>query len=291
MKEITILSGKGGTGKTSLTAALASVAKNCVFADIDVSASDLHLILDPDIREQHDFLGGWLVSIDPDKCTGCQVCESHCRFDAIHTNNDGTCSIDPHRCEGCRLCERICPEDAITSEQNKDNYWFISSTRFGTLVHAKLTPGEENSGKLVTRVRKQARDIAKEVQADFILNDGPPGTGCSTIASLTGADQVIMVLEPSKSALHDAERLLKLIDSFSLPVYAILNKWDINLRLTKEIEIFLKRHSIPLLAKIPFNEDMVRAMLEGKTIVEYEPGSKSASQIKSIWNQIQTQAN
>lgn len=291
MKEITILSGKGGTGKTTITAALASVASNSVLADSDVDAADMHLILHPEIKERHNFKSGWVASIDVDTCTDCQLCTTHCRFDAIHYNAQKELYINPYQCEGCRLCERICPAKAIHSVQKDNNHWFVSSTRFGTLVHAEMAPGEENSGKLVTQVRKIAHEIAQRSKADFILNDGPPGLGCSAISSLTGTDLVLLVLEPSRSALQDAERLLDLIHSFELPVYAILNKWDISPEQAEEIENFLRRHKVPLLAKLPFGESVVKAMIEGKTIVEYQPDSMQAKQIKSIWEQIRLLQN
>ncbi len=284
MKEITILSGKGGTGKTSITAAIAAVTENSVFCDNDVDAADLHLLLKPEIKEEHIFLGGWLAKIDNEKCTECGICTDYCRFDAIHVNDNGEYSINPFQCEGCRLCERVCPVKAITSEQSSNNHWYVSATRFGMLVHAKMGPGEENSGKLVTRVRKRAKEIATKTNAKFIINDGPPGIGCAAISSLSGTDMALIVIEPTKSGLHDAERLIRLIHSFHIKAFAIINKYDINHDMEIKIEKYLESNDIQLLAKLPFDRKMVEAMIEGKTIVEYSPDSILSNKIKSLWN-------
>lgn len=287
MKEITILSGKGGTGKTSITAALASLASQAVFCDNDVDAADLHLIMKPTIREEHTYLGGWTATIDKDLCTDCGICSDICRFDAIHRNGDGQLEINPFSCEGCRLCERLCPVQAISSAQSTNNSWYVSDTRFGTLVHAKMGPGEENSGKLVSEVRKKAKELAIEGDARYLINDGPPGIGCAAISSLTGTDLVLMVIESTISGLHDASRLHELIDSFSIPTYALINKYDINLSSTAAIEEFLKEKSIPLLGKIPFDERMVEAMIEGKTIVEFNKSLETSKVIIGAWNKLE----
>ncbi len=283
MKEITILSGKGGTGKTTITAALASVAEKCVFCDSDVDAADLHLILQPEIREENIFYSAWLPKIDHDKCTNCGTCVDYCRFDAIHSNENGDLTINPFQCEGCRLCERLCPSDAICSERSSNNRWFVSETRFGTLVHAKMGPGEENSGKLVTQVRKRAKEIAQENKLDYIISDGPPGIGCATISSLSGANLVLIVMEPTKSGLHDAERLIELIQSFNISAFAIINKYDMNTDVSDKIQKYLKTKHIRLLTKIPFDKEMVEAMIEGKTIVEYNPDSIISEKVNEVW--------
>lgn len=285
MKEFTVLSGKGGTGKTSLTAALASVATNTVFCDNDVDAADLHLILHPTIEQTENFISGWKATIHPDKCSNCQVCISYCRFGAIRAGKDSPV-INPFQCEGCRLCERICPEEAITSEQSSANYWYVSDTRFGKLVHAHMGPGEENSGKLVTQVRKVAKEIAREKQAHYVLNDGPPGIGCATIASLTGTGSVLLVIEPTKSGLHDVERLVELIGAFHIKTFAVINKADIHVEMAVQIESFLERNNIPLLAKIDFDENMVKSMNQGLSIVEYQPGGRIAKQIQQVWEKL-----
>ncbi len=286
MKEIVVLSGKGGTGKTSITAALASVAENAVFCDNDVDAADLHLIFSPKVKESNVFLGAWLAEIDPEKCTGCGICADKCRFEAIHPNEEGLFSVNEFQCEGCRLCEKVCPADAISSMQSDKNHWFISETRFGTLVHARMGPGEENSGKLVAEVRKNARTIAEAEGRDYIINDGPPGIGCAVISSLTGADAALLVIEPTKSGLHDAARLLELIQNFGIKVYALVNKFDINEEVTTEIEEFLTTKDVPLLAKIPFDKTVVEAMTVGKNIVEYAPDNSISNKMKKVWEKV-----
>ena len=286
MKDITILSGKGGTGKTCITAALATVAHNAVFCDNDVDAADLHLLFDPEIKETHTFLGAWEPSIDEAKCTQCGLCQEVCRFNAIHSREDGLLEINKYQCEGCRLCERVCPHEAITSQKSTNNQWFVSGSRFGPLVHAHMGPGEENSGKLVTRIRKKAREIATTTEADFIVNDGPPGIGCATIASITGAHATLVVIEPTHSGLHDAQRLIELIQSFKIPVFAIINKHDLNLEVAQKIKEYLEQLSIPLVAQIPFEPKMVKAMIDQKTIVEFEPGGEIAQQIQRVWKTI-----
>jgi len=280
VKEITIISGKGGTGKTSVAAALATIGNNPVLCDADVDAADLHLILEPKILEEHVFEGAWIASIDQDRCTSCGICTEYCRFDAIEVNASGHKSINPYKCEGCRLCERICPHGAIFSEKSKNNFWYVSETRAGIMTHAYMGPGEENSGKLVTQVRKKAREIASESGAPIILTDGPPGTGCAAISSITGTDVVLLVIESSRSSLHDARRIIELVRKFNIPVYAVLNKFDIHKKTSIEIERFLASQSIPLLGKLPFDDTVVMAMVAGKSISEYDPDSK-ISQILS----------
>ncbi len=286
MKEITILSGKGGAGKTSVAAAIASVAKNAVFCDNDVDAADLHLIFNPEIKERYDFDSGTVAVIDPDVCTNCGICVEHCHFDAIHPNAIEQLEVNPFQCEGCRLCERVCPEGAIESVYNNNNHWFVSNTRFGTLVHAKMGPGEENSGKLVTEIRKKAKEIATQINADFIINDGPPGIGCSAIASITGTDAVLMVIEPTLSGLHDAKRLVELVNTFNIPVFAVINKFDLNREITEKVKNYLDENSISLVGKIPFANEMVESMVNEKTIIEYAPDNKISKEFYSIWEKI-----
>lgn len=284
MKEITILSGKGGTGKTSVTAALGSIAENTVYCDNDVDAADLHLIFHPTIDEKHTFTSGLKAIINTEKCSQCNICVERCRFSAIQINENGNPYVNPFKCEGCRVCERLCPTGVIQTEKNNNNYWYVSSTRFGKMVHAKMGPGEENSGKLVTEVRKRAKEIAKESNSAFIINDGPPGIGCATIASLSGTDQVLIVTEPTKSGLHDVSRLVELIQSFEIPAYAIINKFDINPKVASEIKEYLKKQNIQVIAQLPFDKRMVEAMTEGKTIVEYKRNSEISEKINEIWN-------
>jgi len=286
MKEITVLSGKGGTGKTSIVAALASLAENAVFCDNDVDAADLHLILDPHILEEHQFDSGSKAFINTNVCIDCGLCEQHCRFDAIHRDKSGYLMVNPFQCEGCRLCERICPVEAITSEQYNNNSWFISDTRFGKLVHAKMGAGEENSGRLVTNIRSKAKEIAEQEKADYIISDGSPGIGCPVIASITGTDTVLLVIEPSLSGIHDARRLFELVKSFNIPTLALINKFDINPAITSQTMKFLNDNNITVTGKIPFDTRFVEAMVKGKTIIEYTPGSDLSLVLTSVWKQL-----
>ncbi len=286
MKEITILSGKGGTGKTTIASAIASVAKNAVFCDNDVDAADFHLILKPEILEEYTFIGGWQAGIDNEKCTNCGLCKKHCRFNAIHYKEEGGLYINPFQCEGCRLCERVCPQNAITSKQSNNNYWYVSDTRFGKFVHALMGPGEENSGKLVTQVRNRAKKIAEEIKADYVINDGPPGIGCAAISSITGTDAILLVIEPTKSGLHDIKRLIELIEEFGISVYSIINKYDINNEICSQIEKFLETKNIAVLSKIPFDKSFVEAMVQEKSIVEFNPESEISETIRTIWEKI-----
>ena len=279
MKEITVMSGKGGAGKTVISAALASVIKDAVLCDNDVDAPDLHLILSPDKKESHVFEGNYKAEIDIESCTACGICAENCRFDAIHLNKDGHYIVNEFQCEGCRLCERICPEQAITSEKSKNNSWFISNTRYGIMVHAQMGPGEENSGKLVTHIRKNAREKAAELNASFIINDGPPGIGCPAIAAITGTDIVLVVIEPSLSGLHDAQRLTELVKSFGIPVFAAINKSDLNNGITEKVKKYLSKEMILLLAEIPFSTEVLDSVANGKTITEHAPVSELSRQI------------
>jgi len=286
VKEITIISGKGGTGKTSITAALATCAKELTLCDSDVDAPDLHLIMQPEILTAYDFEGNWVAKIDQELCTNCGICAEYCRFDAISPDKDKHWEIHPFKCEGCRLCERICPSSAIKSKRSSQNSWFISHTRTGIMTHAKMGPGEENSGKLVTLVRQKAREVAIKGRSKYLLTDGPPGTGCATIASITGTDAALVVMEPSLSSLHDADRVFELVKGFKIPAFALLNKYDLHPELSQHIETFLQKSHVQLLGKIPFEEGMVEAMIEGKSIHEYDPYSRAAHTIASIWEKL-----
>lgn len=286
MKELTILSGKGGTGKTSITAALASLAQNAVLCDSDVDASDLHLILQPDLLQKEVFEGNYISEINPEICSQCGICQENCRFDAIHTNKNNEYYINPLQCEGCRLCERLCPENAISSEKSKNNSWMVSNTRFGKMVHAHMGAGEENSGKLVTEVRNKAKEIAKSENKEIIINDGPPGIGCPVISSLSGTSMVLLVIEPSKSGFHDIQRLIQLIRDFKIPMKAIINKYDIHLDLTAQIESFLQKENIPLIGKIEFDTAFVEAMIAGQSIIEYQNQSYNSNQLKNIYEEL-----
>nr|MDA3879268.1 4Fe-4S binding protein [Prolixibacteraceae bacterium] len=224
-----------------------------------------------------------IATIDAELCTNCGICFDHCHFDAIKIV-DSQHRVNPFQCEGCRLCERMCPEEAVTSEESLNNHWYVSDTRFGKMVHAKMGPGEENSGKLVAKVRERSKQIATEEHLDYIVNDGPPGIGCTAISSITGTNQILLVIEATKSGLHDAKRVVELARNFGIPTVAIINKYDLNENLSDEISTYLKSESIPLIAKIPFDRMIVEAMVHGQTIVEYSPESETSKQLKKVWD-------
>ena len=286
MKQITIISGKGGTGKTSIIAALASVAENAVIADCDVDAADLFLVLKPKILFENKYLGGKTAVIDYSKCTNCGICEDLCRFDAINTIENRV-TISEFSCDGCELCKRACPEDAISMIQSDSSRWFISDSRFGPMVYARLGIAEDNSGKLVTIVREEAKRIAKAKNKDFVIIDGPPGIACPVIASITGVDIAIIVTEPTQSGLHDLKRIVELVNNFNIKPLIILNKFDLNKEMTEVIEKYCKKTDIEIIAWIPFNRIFVDAMVNQQTIVEYNKFSELTNIIQSIWNKIQ----
>ncbi|MDP8289641.1 MAG: ATP-binding protein [Candidatus Susulua stagnicola] len=281
MKQIVIISGKGGTGKTVITASFAALAKNSVFADCDVDAADLHLLLTPKIKERNDFCSGVSAFIDKNKCNQCGLCVKLCRFDAISSDF----IIDPVSCEGCSFCGFACPQKAIEMKENLAGEWFISDTRFGPMAHAKLGVAEENSGKLVALVRKKAKEIAEEINADWVIIDGSPGIGCPVIASVSGVDCALVVTEPTLSGLHDAKRVIEMARHFKIPVLLVVNKYDLNIDMTEKIEEYCNEEKVPFIGKIGFDKTIVKAMVEGKTIIEYSEG-KSSKQIKEIWNKL-----
>jgi len=283
--EIVILSGKGGTGKTSITAAFASLADNAVFTDCDVDAADLHLILQPEIISEESFPGGSKAEINNAKCTSCGLCMELCRFDAIIMNN-GRYTIDEFTCEGCGLCVEACPEKAITKSENNNNNIYFAKSRFGPMVYGILGIGEENSGRLVSKVRKHAMNIALNNNIPLVLNDGPPGIGCPVISSVTGSKMVIAVTEPTLSGWHDLERLLELIGRFKTDIFVIINKYDLNPEMTVKIESGLKLRDINSFGKIAYDESFIHAMIQGKAINEYEPESATSKNLENIWKTI-----
>ncbi len=282
MRELVVLSGKGGTGKTSLTGAFASFSKKRVLCDADVDAADLHLLMSPEIKQKTDFMGGSLAIIDQDKCSQCGKCIELCRFNAISEEF----IVDPIDCEGCGVCVDFCPEVAIDFPIQKCGELYISETRFGDMAHARLGIAEENSGKLVTFVRTEARKVAETKGFDLILTDGPPGVGCSVIASVTGATAVLIVTEPTVSGLHDLERAVKLVNQFRVPIMICINKYDLNLNQTRIIEEFAKKKKITIAGKIPFNSAFTKAMVLGKTVFEYDSKSEVALAVRSLWDTI-----
>ena len=286
MKELTILSGKGGTGKTTVCAAFAALATNKVLSDCDVDAADLHLLLDPIIRHEEDFSGGRTPQIDYRLCMKCGHCQSLCRFEAIHREEDGSCVIDPLACEHCGLCALACPNHAIRMVDAVNGRWFISETGFGTLVHARLGIGEDNSGKLVTLVRREARRIAEREGAALLINDGPPGIGCPATAAITGTDVVLIVTEPTVSGLHDLRRVIGLCRHFRLPVLACINKFDINEAQTALIQQECRADSVPVVGLIPFEPAVSRALVARQTVVDFDCGPTTDA-VVATWERVQ----
>jgi MinD superfamily P-loop ATPase len=282
MKQIVVISGKGGTGKTVMTGAFASLAKNHVMADCDVDAADLHLLLQPEIKERHDFKSGLSASIDKKICQQCGKCIAACRFNAI----SDSFVIDHISCEGCGFCSHICLVNAIKMEENLAGEWFISETRFGPMVHAKLGIAEENSGKLVSLVRKQAKDLAEKGNYDWVIIDGAPGIGCPVIASLSGIDCAVVVTEPTLSGLHDALRVIEVTRHFNVPSKMVINKYDLNPEMSGKIEEHCKKNGITLIGKVRFDKTVVEAMVEGKTIMEYKD-TPVKGEIIRIWDKLQ----
>ncbi len=291
MHELVVISGKGGTGKTSLTAAFAALAPNAVLADCDVDAADLHLILKPDVRETHDFSGGKLAYIRSEKCIGCGECERVCRFEAVSLSGPGneivakTCAIDSVACEGCGVCVQFCPVSAIDFEDAINGQWFISDTRFGPMVHARLGTAEENSGKLVSLIRKQARQIATDRDRELLIVDGSPGIGCPVIASITGADLVLVVTEPTLSGRHDLERVAQLTAHFGIATAVCINKWDINPEVAADIEASVSEKGLLFAGRIDYDPAVTRAQVAEQTIIEYTQDGP-AKQVAAIWETI-----
>lgn len=282
MKELVILSGKGGTGKTSLTAAFAALAKNSILCDADVDAADLHLLMQPEVKEQTDFMGGSKAVIDPDLCTGCGTCRTLCRFDAISDRYE----VDPIRCEGCGVCVDFCPEQAIGFPVQRCGEWFVSDTRFGPMVHARLGIAEENSGRLVSLVRTKTRQLAEARGLELILTDGPPGIGCPVIAAIGGATALVIVVEPTVSGIHDMERVVDLAAHFRVPGMVIVNKFDLNVGMTEAIEQLAEKRNILVLGRVPFDPVFTRSMVQGQTLFEYGEESPTRRVVRDIWAKI-----
>ncbi len=286
MKEIVVISGKGGTGKTSFTASLAYLGgSDVVVVDCDVDAADMHLLLQPDFAKSEEFFSGELAVIDQAKCIKCGKCKEVCRFDAIPIINNKYI-VDPLSCEGCGYCARVCPVKAITNEDLNVGNWYISNTKINnTLVHAKLGIGADNSGKLVAKVKEEAKKIAVSTNKDYIIVDGSPGIGCPVVSSLSGANFVVLVTEPSASGLHDLKRVYELVKKFHIKAGCIINKADINKEKAEEVKSFLKEENIEYIADFPYDIDFTKAMIKGETIVEYDNGNLKNLVVES-WNKI-----
>ncbi len=292
MKEIVIISGKGGTGKTSITASFAYLAgKEAVIADCDVDAADMHILMQPEILQENDFYSGELAIIDENICTQCGKCFDVCRFDAVNII-DGIHTIDEISCEGCGYCSKVCPVNAIDDVPLKSGKWFISNSKVDSaFIHAKLDIGADNSGKLVAQVKNIAKEIATKYDKDYIIVDGSPGTGCPVVSSLSGASFVVLVTEPTVSGLHDLQRVYELVKKFHLPAGCIINKYDLNSEVTKQIIEFLNYENITHLANLPYSHDFTKAMVENKTIVESNDNNEIKQIITETWNKIKQIVN
>jgi MinD superfamily P-loop ATPase len=291
MKQLVILSGKGGTGKTSLAAAFAHLAHDgqhplqAVLADADVDAANLELVLCPERIETHDFIGGSVAMIDLDHCDGCGICEQICRFDAIQSTPDGY-HVDPIACDGCAACVYQCPEQAIQMQPHTVGQWYRSESRYGPLLHADLHPAQENSGKLVTIVKQNARLIAMDTCRQVVIVDGPPGIGCPVISAIAGADMVLVVTEPTSAGIHDMERVLQLAHHFRMPALICINKADIYPTGSDQIEKYCDEHHFKVVGSIPFDETVTRAMIDGEPVTVYQPRTPASLAISQIWLEV-----
>jgi MinD superfamily P-loop ATPase len=285
MKELVIISGKGGTGKTSIVAAFASLAVNKVLSDADVDAADLHLIMNPQATERHDFQAGHSAIINLERCTACGLCRDLCRYNAISEDY----IVNRLDCEGCGVCVYFCPEKAVDFPLKTCGEWYLSETRFGPMVHARLGIAEENSGKLVTLVRQEARKMAEAKRLDLILTDGPPGIGCPVIASLGGASAALIVTEPTVAGRHDMERVAQLADFFRVPVMVCVNKADLNPDSAREIQQYAEKKGYVFLGAIPFDPVFTKAMVAGQTVIEYDNHTEAAAALRQIWQKVLSQ--
>jgi MinD superfamily P-loop ATPase len=281
MKEVVIISGKGGTGKTSIVSALAGLGPKKVLADCDVDAADLHLILNPEVRETMQFISGELPEIDKDLCIECGECLEHCKFGAISEDFQ----VIKENCEGCGVCAFVCPTEAARMYPRHCGEWYISDTRFGTMVHASLGIGEENSGVLVTTVRKKAGALAEEQGVNLVLVDGSPGVGCPVIASLTNADAAIVVAEPTVSAEHDLHRVCELTEHFGIQTMAVINKSDINEHISGTIENYCQERKIPVLGRLPYDSRFTQAQIKKQNVLEFDPKGLGVK-MESIWEKM-----
>lgn len=283
--EIAIISGKGGTGKSSISAAFATLQNNIVLADCDVDAANLYLLFNPTHEEEKTFISGYKAVIDKDICTNCGLCVDYCRFDAID-NNEGEIEINETSCDGCKLCSRICPEEAISMVQEDQSRMYAGTFRNGKMVYGRLSPGEENSGRLVDIVREKAKEIAKREGVKTIILDGPPGIGCPVISTITGVETVVVVTEPTLSGLHDLKRTLEVTTKFKNKTTVIINKYDLNTDMANTIEMYCAENNVLVIAKIPFDPQVVQAMVNCQSIVEFAPESEVTKLIKESYKLI-----
>lgn len=286
MKELTIISGKGGTGKTSIVASFASIAKNKIMVDADVDAADLHLVLPPVIKKEETFKGGHIAEINPDICTGCGDCVDRCQFNAI----SDAFVVDQIACEGCGVCVHFCPVEAIDFPQRTCGKWFISDTKYGPMVHARLGIAEENSGLLVSLLRREAKEIAQEKNIELIMLDGPPGIGCPVIASVTGTNAVLIITEPTLSGMHDMKRVYELAAFLNVPAMVCINKYDINPEISDQIKKYADENKIKYIGSVPYDTDVTAAMVAQKSLVDFSEG-KGAQAIRKVWKEVENFIN
>jgi MinD superfamily P-loop ATPase len=288
MLELLVLSGKGGTGKTTLTAALAHLAMQSgqepVICDLDVDAPDLHLLLKPDVQETHEFYSGNEAKVNPEDCTGCGECIEPCQFDAIEMV-EGKAVVNPFKCEGCKVCVTLCPAQAVEFPIRYCGDWYESTCRFGRMVHAQLFPGQENSGRLVALLRQEARNATPKKGGQIIISDGPPGIGCPVISSLSGTDIAVIITEPTQSGLHDLSRVVELCGHFKVPVAVVLNKYDLNPAMSREVEDFCRDNELRLIGRLPHSPKVVEAMLAGLSISEYDPQNLGTA-LRNVWSEL-----
>jgi MinD superfamily P-loop ATPase len=285
MKQVVVLSGKGGTGKTSLIAAFAHLAQNKVLTDADVDASNLQLVLNPQVDAEQRFMGGQAAQIDPVLCTGCNLCEEACRFDAI-SHESGTYAVDPVACDGCKACYYACPVEAIRMETQHAGWWYRSSSEHGPIFHAHLRPGQENSGRLVTLVKQHGRLHALDEELDYLLVDGPPGIGCPVISAASGADLAVIVVEPTVAGVHDLERVLETTAHFQVAALVVVNKADINPRKSAEIIGFCRRRGVEVAAEIPYDPVVTEAMVAGLPVTLHAPRSAVSQAMRAAWERV-----
>lgn len=281
MKELLVISGKGGTGKTTIMGSLAVLAPNKVLADCDVDAADLHLLLQPCVEETHEFYGLDKAVINPKLCNQCGICREVCRFGAVSEDY----RIDPMDCEGCRVCHYLCPQEAISLVEHRSGHYYISRSSYGPLVHAALGIAEENSGLLVSLVRQKSRELARKLGAQYVLTDGPPGVGCPVIASLADIDLALIVTEPTVAGLHDLKRVLALTEHFQVPAAVCVNKYDLAPDKTRELAAYCREEDVEVVGQIPFHQGVNRAVTQGKPVVEYS-SNPAAAAIEELWHRV-----